>query len=271
MQSTQNAHDSALNFWHKQGSQPLFPDLLWSRPETRTQAGKLLIIGGHAQGFADTAKSYNAATQAGAGSVRVLLPDALPRSIKAALQTADFAPSTPSGSFARRALDEWLHQAAWADAVLLPGDLGRNSETAIVLESFLQKTAQPTILSGDALDYLLATPAPNLKPNGITVVATQNQLQKLATAAKLTTAITSSTDLLTLVKALHNLTTQHPISIVAEHQNSLVVAHGGQISTTKIDATIGPELAAKAAVWQMQNPNNIFAALTTSLINPTMQ
>ena len=41
------------DYWHKQtSSKPLFPELIWSRPENRQLAGKLLIIGGNLHGFA---------------------------------------------------------------------------------------------------------------------------------------------------------------------------------------------------------------------------
>ncbi|HSX27740.1 MAG TPA: hypothetical protein VLG25_03070, partial [Patescibacteria group bacterium] len=123
----------ASTYWQKQTKdKPLFPDLLWSRPENRAQAGKLLIIGGNAHGFAAPAEAYGQALEAGIGVVRVLLPDAVKAVAKHALETVDFAPSTPSGSFSKKGLAEFISHASWADGVLIAGDLGRNSETAIL-------------------------------------------------------------------------------------------------------------------------------------------
>ena len=114
-----------------------FPDLHWSRPENRLHAGKLLVIGGNLHGFAAPAEAYSEADKAGAGAVRVLLPDATQKLIGKFVPEAEYAPSTPSGSFAQLSLNEWLISSSWADHVLLAGDLSRNSETAIVIEKFL--------------------------------------------------------------------------------------------------------------------------------------
>ena len=61
---------------------PLFPDVEWSRPEQRTMRGRLGIIGGNKLGFAGVAEAYTTALQAGAGEVRVLLPDILKKTMK---------------------------------------------------------------------------------------------------------------------------------------------------------------------------------------------
>src|SRR6185369_8603868 len=129
------------DYWLRQeAGKPLFPELEWSRPENRSQAGKLLIIGGNLHGFAAPAEAYAEATKAGIGTARVLLPDAVQKIVGRFLENGEFAPSTPSGSFSQKALNEWLIHSSWADGVLLAGDLGRNSETAIVLEKFLGKS-----------------------------------------------------------------------------------------------------------------------------------
>ena len=45
--------------WHRQDiKEPLFGNTLWSRPQNRKLAGKLLIVGGHAHSFADVGHAY---------------------------------------------------------------------------------------------------------------------------------------------------------------------------------------------------------------------
>ena len=51
------------------------------------------------------------------------------------LEDGEYAPSTPSGSFSTQALGELQAMANWADGTLIAGDIGRNSETAILLEN----------------------------------------------------------------------------------------------------------------------------------------
>jgi len=136
--------------WQKQGTEPLFPNLVWSRPETKATAGKLLIIGGTGQSFAGAAEAYQQAEKAGIGSVHVLLPHSLERTVGKLFPEAEFVPATPSGSFAVSALAELLAASTWADGVLVTADTGNNSETARLFETFLtthQHTSSSSVSS----------------------------------------------------------------------------------------------------------------------------
>ena len=79
-----------------------------NNPERRSQACKLAIIGGNKLGFLAVADSYQEALKTGVGEVRVLLPDALKKSVPAAMTDVLFAPTNPSGSLAREALQPAL-------------------------------------------------------------------------------------------------------------------------------------------------------------------
>jgi hypothetical protein len=257
-------------YWHKQtASKQLFPDLLWSRPENRLQAGKMLIIGGNGYEFKAPANAYGDALNAGIGTAKVLLPDSMHKVVRDIFPEAEFAPSTPSGSFARIALAQALDLASWADGVLLPGDLGHNSETAVFLESLTSKYDGSIILTKDAADYCLSTPTGCLERPGTVAVLTIAQLQKLGITAGFTTAFTFDMDLIRLVDALHEFTKIHPLYLVIKHLESMVVAVDGEVSTTKIEDPEAPwrlHTAASAATWFIQNPSKPFAALTTSVI-----
>ncbi len=98
-------------YWINRPSKPLFPDLLWSRPENKRQAGKLLIVGGNAHGFAAAGEAYADAGEAGIGTARVLLPDSLQKTVGKIFEAGEYAPSTPSGSFSRRALAPLIDMA----------------------------------------------------------------------------------------------------------------------------------------------------------------
>ena len=74
-------------YWHKQSATaPLYSDLIWSRPENRAQAGKLLILSGSAAGFSVAGQAYGAAQDAGV--VRVVLPELLRRTVPKELRRA---------------------------------------------------------------------------------------------------------------------------------------------------------------------------------------
>jgi len=256
-------------YWLRQeAGKPLFPELEWSRPQNRHTAGKLLIVGGNLHGLAAPAEAYNQATQAGIGAARVLLPDALQKTVGRVLEHGEFAPSTPSGSFSQKALGELTSQAHWADGVTVAGDLGRNSETAILLNSFLSTYNGPVTLTKDAIDYVVSAPQTVLKRPQTLLVLSLSQLQRLGTAAKTTRPITFSMDLLHLVEWLHDFTLTHQPFIMVKQLNQLLVAVDGKVSTSLLATPKGlwrVQSASYASVWWLQNPAKPFQALTSAV------
>lgn len=235
----------------------------------KSTAGKLLVIGGHAQSFAAPAEAYAAAEQAGIGTVRVLLPDSLMRTVGKLFPAAEFAPSNPSGGFATSALAELVAASTWADCVLLAGDLGRNSETAAMLENFAAKYHGQLAITKDAADFFCTHPTGlQTRPDTVLVIS-MGQLQRLGTSLHVPRAFTSSIGLVQLVELLHDFTRAHAnLSIVTRHQGNYLVAVNGQVSTTAApaDKTIWRvSVAAAAATWWLQNPTKPFESLTTSL------
>lgn len=265
-----------MDYWQRQTPDaPLFPDLLWSRPENRAFAGKLLIAGGNAHGFAAPAEAYAAAQKAGIGVARVLLPDSLRRTVGMVFEAGEYAPSTPSGSFSQKALAELLSMANWADGVLLDGDMGRNSETAIVLERFITTYTGQLTVSNDAADYFLAAPEAILSRADTLLALSFGQAQKLFMGAHAGLALTSDMDLVRLVGALHHFSLRHNACLLLVHGPLVLVAVEGQVSSTTgllpaagrsgDDVGMGP-LAAAAAVWWLQNSGRPFQAISTSLV-----
>jgi ADP-dependent NAD(P)H-hydrate dehydratase / NAD(P)H-hydrate epimerase len=259
-----------FDYWLKQTiDKPLFPDILWSRPENKVSAGKLLIIGGNAHGFSAVGEAYQTAVKAGAGHIRVLLPEVLRKTVGNFLENCEFAASNINGGFARQALGEVLNNTAWADAVLLAGEFGRNSETAIMLEQFVQKYSGILIVTCDTVDYFFSNPALIINRTNTCVVGSTAQLQKLAISAHSKVAIGVDMDLVNLVENLHIFSRQYNAHFITNHLGTTVVVSNGQVSTSKTGD--GEEVwrlttAAKASVFWLQNPSKVFEALTTALV-----
>jgi len=260
-------------YWHKQGKTPLYPDLIWSRPENKQAAGKLLIIGGHAYGFSAPAIAYQEAIAAGIGSARVLIPDHIKKQLEhfqgASLEIT-YAPSTPSGSFASRSLAEMHDGASWADGILLAGDLGKNSETAIVIEKLLRATSHAITMTQDAIEYVITHPDSVLQRPHTALVLTLSQLQHMFKVSKSTIAITHSMDLVQLIDVLHEWTKQYQTAIVVRYQDTIIIAFNGDVSTTQnsdyTEDTWQIPIATHIAVWWLQNPTKPFQAMTSALI-----
>lgn len=262
-------------YWQRQNKDtPLFADLIWSRPENKQLAGKLLIIGGNAHGFAAPAEAFQMAGEAGVGSARVVMPLAVKKLAGKLLETVDYAPNTPSGSFSKASLTELMLGAEWADSVLVAGDLGRNSETAIVLEKFMTSYKGQITLTKDAADYGVALAKMVLSRPETLLVLTIAQLQKLFMNAKLPEAISFDMGLINLVDVLHDYGEKFPMNIIVKHSNQLIVSSGGFVSTTPTDIDNEDfwrvKYGTKAAVWWLQNPSKTFEALTTSIITKSV-
>ncbi|OGL24341.1 hypothetical protein A3A68_00365 [Candidatus Saccharibacteria bacterium RIFCSPLOWO2_01_FULL_48_13] len=251
--------------WLKQGSEPLFPDLLWSRPENKATAGRLLIIGGNSQGFRSPANAFMAAHKAGIGSLRVILPDKLRKSVSKLFPEAIFAPSTLSGSFAKTALAQSIEEAKWADGVLLAGDFGKNSETAVFLETFLSKYAGRVVLAGDGVDNFQSNPNVLFSRKNSALVVNFGVLQALSKKERPDPPLTSSMSLYELVNVLGQWSKEIPTALITSHQGSTLVAFKGKVSTTPVKSVNMPELAAYIVTWWIQQSNKTFESITSAV------
>jgi NAD(P)H-hydrate repair Nnr-like enzyme with NAD(P)H-hydrate dehydratase domain len=252
------------DYWQQQTDKPLFPDLLWSRPETRQGAGKLLIIGGQAQEFSHVAECYSAADQAGAGTIRVLMPESTRKSTKH-LPNIEYAPSNQSGSFGREALSTLLDASQWANGVLLAGDLGKNSETTLMLEGFIAKYTDFLVMSAESLSAVQPFIENLFNRHGTLLILDTAQLQKAAIKLQLQKPITSDMSHANLAEALHEITKQFLATIMVRTDSQTWTSSSGRVASSPNKNVSITTLAAKASVWAIQNPTKIFEAVTTSL------
>jgi hypothetical protein len=258
-------------YWHKQlpGS-PLYPDIEWSKPEHRDRAGNLGIIGGNKLGFAGVAEAYSTALQAGVGNVRVLLPDVLRKTIPNAITDTIFGASNPSGGLAKGAQAEMHAIGQWANQVLLIGDAGRNSETAILYENFLVDYKGPLTITRDAVDLIKNSAITLIDRPDTLLVVSFAQLQKLFQSVYYPKILTFSMQLTSLVEALHKFTITYPTAITVLHKDYILVAKDGEVSSTEWENPMAiwrGTVATKATVYWLWNPWLTLEAITTSLIS----
>lgn len=257
------------DYWHRQTpEQPLYPDIEWSKPEQRARAGKLAIIGGNKLGFAGVSEAYGVAQQAGVGDIRVLLPDVLRRTVPSSITEAIFAASNLSGGLAAGAATEMHALGGWASEILLVGDAGRNSETAILYDNFIREYDGPLTITRDAVDLVKNNSQLLVeRPNTLLVVSFA-QLQKLFQAVYYPKILTFSMQLTQLVEAVHKFTITYPVSLMVLHRDTLIVASGGQVTSTAWEEPMAiwrGNTAARAAVYWLWNPAKPLEAATASL------
>lgn len=258
-----------LTYWRRQTtSKPLFPDIEWSKPERRDQAGKLAIVGGNKLGFSAVAEAYQTVLSAGAGTARVVLPDVLKGTVPPTLLDILYAPSTPSGSLAKSAEPELAAAAGWADATLLIGDAGRNSETAIAYETFIGRYAGPLTVTRDAIDLVKNNPELLVGRDQTLIVASFAQTQKLFQGVYYPKILTFSMQLMQLVEALHKFTITYPCGLVTLHKDTLVVAYGGEVVTEEWPNAMAiwrGTVAARAAAYWLWTPAKPLESVAASV------
>lgn len=260
-----------LSYWRKQtAKEPLFPDVEWEKPEQRASAGRLGILGGNKLGFAGVAEAYDTAYRTGVGDVKVLLPDCLKKTIPTTWVDVAFGDCTPSGGLAKSALPEAMALANWATMLLLAGDAGRNSETAILYESLLRNTNRPMVITRDAIDLVKNAPEMLVNRPDTTLVLSFAQLQKLFQAVYYPKVLTFSMQLLQLVEAVHKFTITYPITLVVLHKDTVAVAHAGQVTTTPWQSPLliwRGTTAARAATYWAWNISEPLQSITASLLD----
>ena len=256
--------------WQKQTKQPLFPELEWNKPERRDQAGRLLVIGGNSHALSAPANAYQQSKRLGIGDVKAVLPVSTKRLIDKSAVDALFLPSTPSGEFSRDGEQELLDYASWADTLLFVGDVGRNSQTTILLESIVRSFSGQIICTKDAVDSLLLQPKILFERESTTLVVSFSQLQKLLKNYSYLYPLSFNMELAQLVEYLNVLSKKIKCSLITLHNKQYIVAHNGTIVTTKITSNTEPKIwrlstAVAASCYQTWSPTKPLEALTQAI------
>lgn len=258
-------------YWKKQtSSKPLFPDIEWSKPEQRAHAGKIGIIGGNKLSFVAIAEGYSLALNSGSGQVKVLLPDVLKKSIPSNMTDVVFASTNPSGSLSRDALNDMKALGEWSTQILLIGDAGRSSETAILYEDFLREYSGPLVITRDAIDLLKNSSSSLVERPNTVLVASFAQIQKIFQAVYYPKMLIFSMQLIQLVEALHKFTITYPVTIAVLHKDHMIVASGGEVTTTEWTDPMKiwrGQTATRAATYWSWSPGQPLESITASLLS----
>ncbi len=99
------------------------------------------------------------------------------------------------------------------------------------------------------------------------------QLQKLFQAVYYPRMILLSQPLIPTIETLHKFTLTYPATILTFHQENIIVANNGKVSTTRLaDTDYSPislwsgQLAARVTALALYNPGQTFAAATASIL-----
>jgi len=255
--------------WLKQQDEPAFGDLVWSKPENKQAAGKLLIVGGHKHELHAPIKAYDFAEKAGVGESWVAMPDSVPQAILMQEHVRKL-PASKSGGISTEAFNSLSQLSSAADVVLWPGAMGRDSQTVQLLEKLLSVDKTKTVLSDDSADTLIKIDSLTNRPETCFVL-TLSQLSALNIRLKSTIAVTHNMQLTNLIEILQKMTDDRPIAIATLYDDKLLTAFAGMVSTTQVNEAIDNEdfrwrldLSCHIAVLWAQFPTQTFEAMTTA-------
>jgi hypothetical protein len=228
---------SDFDYWKRQSKTALFPEVDTWQPEQRRFAGKLLIIGGNKGAFYAAAKAMETANKMGVGEVRVLLPDSL-RGKLPKIPEIYFAKAEASGAFGKASMADMWEHLAWAEAVLIAGDLGRNAETSVAFAEFMKHCDKPITIARDGVDVLIPDVMNwGMRDEKTTLFLTMPQLQKLLRTLYYPKVITLSMPMNQLIETLHKFTLSYPLTFVTYHEGQIVIARDGQVISEELADT----------------------------------
>ena len=255
-------------YWQRQNvDNPLFSDIEWSKPEQKSKAGKLLIAGGTIHGFSAVVKSYSAALEAGAGEVKVAVPDGLKKNLPPDFQNGIFLPTNHSGALSKKGEAEIISAGKWADGILLVGDSGQNSETGILYDKLLNSNETWITITRDAVELLYTSAEKLANRKNTNLVMSFPQVQKLFSKVYYPKVLTFSMQFVGFIEALHKFTITYPVTLTVLFNEKIIVAHDGEVVSQDFNnqmLLINGQLAAKTATYLLWNPKKPLQSIATS-------
>ncbi len=254
-----------ISYTKQQVGEPRFPKLLYNRPISRHGAGRLLIIGGRRDYVGEIQAAYALATAAGIGECRVALPDSLVRLVGPS-GTGEFVASGHGGVLAKISLGELLGLLASYDTALIGPSAGHNSETTLLLESLLQKSELPMVITGDGLVGLGSSVRAMSERPLTTVVCTMPELFKLAGKLGVGIQITADGGLRNKVQIVSDVAAAGLGSLVVTGPE-LICVEAGETTVTTITGNasdLTPGFAGVVASLLTQNPGKRQEAMVSA-------
>jgi hypothetical protein len=248
-------------------NEPLYKELIWSKPENKFFAGKYLIIGGDGFEFFKSVLIYNNLLKIGAAHIQIILPTSLRKTIDFLPPEAIYLPVTPSGSFAMDALSEMLDLSITADITIISEDVGRNSETQLMFENLLSKMTKKVCLINQTVEFLFDYPIDNISMFNPLIIADLKYIQKLF-LKNFKEVIKLSSDFMLNINIISDISNKYNLEIITKQEDKIIVFVGKSVSVTFLNKDLknwAEVIASSASFYLTNNPGNRYRALTSSI------
>ncbi|MBQ3293915.1 hypothetical protein IJG96_02165 [Candidatus Saccharibacteria bacterium] len=259
-------------YWDKKGNESTAAeDLAWNFPEQKQ--GTVSIIGGNREAFSTEVKiaDYLFKHFPMIKEVKNHLPDSLKKKLPP-FENLNFCPSTETGSFTPS--NELTASIVGSDMVIVSGDLSKNSLTTVAISRLIQFAPESTqfILTRDTVDLVKDEAFSFIERDGIFLVASLAQLQKLFRALFYPRPILLSSPIFPIIETLHKFTLSYPVSLITFHERKIICASHGDLVTIDIATTDftplslwSGDLVARLAAFAMFNPKKPLDAMVAAV------
>lgn len=241
----------------KQLDKPLYEDILWSRPVRRT--GRVLLVGGHRDGFSELQKVYQGFEDAGVAECRLALPDKLSKLV-GSLEGISLLASTPSGSISRDALSELVYLANESDLVSLGPDLSNNSETILTMQRLIAETRASVVIPPQSAEQLLPEAGEWKNKENLLLFVSHKQLYKLASKLAVDASIPLNPTREAIAEIAGAVSKEFSPSLIVSFEDTIIIAADHKVSITKAKTA---NIGLLATFW-LQNSSKKYEALTTA-------
>ncbi|MBR2695606.1 hypothetical protein IKE86_01710 [Candidatus Saccharibacteria bacterium] len=258
-------------YWNKKGeASNIANDLAWNFPEQKQ--GIVSVVGGNREAFSTEVKitDYLAKYFPMIKTIKNHFPDVLKKQLPP-LENIFFYPSTETGSFTPS--NELTNSILDSNITIVSGDLSKNSLTAIGISRLIQSNeTMPFILTRDTVDLVKNEAFTFLERDGIFLIASLAQIQKLLRALFYPRPVLLSSPIFPIIETIHKFTISYPVAIITFHEGKIICAHQGSVVTIDINSTNftplslwSGELAARLAAFAMFNLQKPLASMVAAV------
>lgn len=259
-----------MDYFEKIEKNP-YKDLYWNVPEEQKK-GEVAVVGGNAQNFRVPVKTAEYLMgNFPLKTVRVVLPETL-KSKLPPLPDAVFLKDVAGGSIVDT---EGLSAALEAvDFSVVVGDLSKNSVTAAAVGKAIIGGKKPILITRDAVDLIAGEKIEQiLMREGLTLVGSLAQMQKILKAVYYPKMLTLSQSLVQVVEVFHKFTLSYPTQIVTLHEGQILIAKNGQVVAVPMVKTPysvltiwNGEMAAQIVCLNLYNPGKFIEATVAAVM-----
>ena len=258
------------NYWTEQLAEPLFPDIIWNKPQSKIHGPHLTLIGGYRDHFANISQAYSRLL---AISTIINLELSLADSLKPLIRHLNLAcpiyylPTNKTGNLSLKAFETILEIISAISVIYLAGDLSNNSETILLIEQLIDNLTNIIFINSELLQSLLASDCNYLNKNNIVLFFNPSQLQKWLINSHFPMAFKSTMNLLSWAELLHQISLAYHFYLICTYQNQIFLAHRGQIYSQQLNSNLPIDQANYLIINAMaEQPNNQLKAGISGLI-----